>query len=44
MLLTLIVVPCAYLIVHRGAAALKRFVIGGQRSAADPELARSSGD
>jgi hydrophobe/amphiphile efflux-1 (HAE1) family protein len=29
MLLTLVVVPCAYLVVHRAADALKRVVIGG---------------
>jgi len=33
-LLTLLVVPCAYLIVHRLAAGLKRLVIGGAREAA----------
>jgi multidrug efflux pump subunit AcrB len=44
-LLTLIVVPCAYLIVHGLAASLKRLVIGGPRiSASDRELAKSPGD
>jgi len=45
-LLTLIVVPCAYLIVHGLAAALKRLVIGGPRLAAasDQGLAGSAGD
>jgi multidrug efflux pump subunit AcrB len=37
MLLTLIVVPCAYLIVHGTADALKRLVIGGPRVGAAPE-------
>jgi hydrophobe/amphiphile efflux-1 (HAE1) family protein len=38
-LLTLIVVPCAYLIVHGLAAALKRLVVGGPRTAAAERLA-----
>jgi hydrophobe/amphiphile efflux-1 (HAE1) family protein len=44
-LLTLIVVPCAYLIVHGLAAALKRLVVGGPRIAeADRRFAGSAGD
>jgi hydrophobe/amphiphile efflux-1 (HAE1) family protein len=46
MLLTLLVVPCAYLIVHGLASALKRLVIGGPGPSAVPErgLAESTGD
>jgi multidrug efflux pump subunit AcrB len=45
-LLTLVVVPCTYLIMHRFVAALKRVVIGGPRREAVPErgLAGSLGD
>jgi len=35
-LLTLIVVPCAYLVVHRTAATLRRWVIGGRRGDEEP--------
>ncbi|HSG82288.1 MAG TPA: efflux RND transporter permease subunit, partial [Gemmatimonadota bacterium] len=38
-LLTLIVVPCAYLIVHGLATGLKRLVIGGRQTAATEGLA-----
>jgi len=45
MLLTLIVVPCAYLIVHGLAASLKRLVVGGPRVAAPGRgLAGSASD
>ncbi|UCC71550.1 MAG: efflux RND transporter permease subunit [Gemmatimonadota bacterium] len=46
MLLTLLVVPCAYMIVHGLAAALKRLVIGGPRISAAPErgLVEPAGD
>ncbi|MGD8866261.1 MAG: efflux RND transporter permease subunit [Gemmatimonadales bacterium] len=45
-ILTLIVVPCAYLTVHGLAATLKRLVIGGRdlTTAADRGLAGSAGD
>ncbi len=44
-LLTLVVVPCAYLIVHRLAAALRRIVIGGpEPTPAAERLAGSTGD
>ena len=44
-LLTLVIVPCAYLVVHRGAAALRRLVVGAPRTAAaDTGLAGSAGD
>ena len=44
-LLTLIVVPCAYLVVHRLADALRRVVVGGPRrdEAPEPEPAGSAG-
>jgi len=38
-LLTLIVIPCTYLIVHRTAAGLKRLVIGGRRKEEKVEAA-----
>ncbi|UCF40494.1 MAG: efflux RND transporter permease subunit [Gemmatimonadota bacterium] len=45
-LLTLVVVPCAYLIVHRFSAGLKRLVVGGERGTAVPVagLARAPRD
>jgi Cu/Ag efflux pump CusA len=35
MLLTLVVIPCAYLVVHGAAARLKRWVIGGAPAPAE---------
>jgi hydrophobe/amphiphile efflux-1 (HAE1) family protein len=38
-LLTLVVVPCAYLIVHRTAGTLRRWVVGGRGGRPAPETA-----
>ncbi len=45
-LLTLIVVPCAYLVVHQVAGVLRRLVVGAPRRSdlAEPRPAGSAGD